>query len=104
MGNLGFQELLVIAVLALLVVGPERLPQLARQAGQLLARIRQETSRSVAELKRAADIEGLDQELRAMRAELRQVGSDLAAATEEAGARGVPHRYEPPPPTDPDAT
>ncbi len=104
MGNLGFQELLVIAFLALLVVGPERLPQLARQAGQLLARIRQETSRSVTELKRAAEIEDLDRELKTMRAELRQVGREVATAAGEPTSTRAPHRYQPPPPTDPDAT
>ncbi len=34
MGNLGFQELFVIGVVALLVVGPKRLPDLAKAIGQ----------------------------------------------------------------------
>jgi TatA/E family protein of Tat protein translocase len=34
MGNLGFQELLVIFVLALLVIGPQRLPEIAKALGE----------------------------------------------------------------------
>ena len=34
MGNLGLSELLVIAVIALLVIGPKRLPEVARGLGE----------------------------------------------------------------------
>lgn len=36
----GFLEMLLIAVIALLVVGPERLPGIARKAGKLLGKAR----------------------------------------------------------------
>ena len=36
MGNLGLSELLVIAVIALLVIGPRRLPDVARGLGEAL--------------------------------------------------------------------
>jgi sec-independent protein translocase protein TatB len=38
--NIGVTELIVILLLALLVFGPERLPELARQAGNLLRGLR----------------------------------------------------------------
>ncbi len=34
MGNLGFSELLVIFVIALVVIGPKRLPEVARGLGE----------------------------------------------------------------------
>ena len=34
MGNLGFPELVVILLVALLVLGPKRLPEVARAMGQ----------------------------------------------------------------------
>jgi len=40
MGNLGFSELVVIVVVALLVVGPRRLPEVARGLGEALRAFR----------------------------------------------------------------
>lgn len=106
MGNLGFPELLVIAVVALLVFGPDRLPELAQQAGRFISRFREETSKSMAELKKAAEIEDLDRELRSMRDELRGVGRELTSATSphQEGAASTPRPRRTPPPTDPEAT
>ena len=36
MGNLGFQELLVILIVALFVVGPKRLPEIGRALGEAM--------------------------------------------------------------------
>ena len=38
MFDIGFSELIVIAVVALIVIGPERLPKVARTLGHLLGR------------------------------------------------------------------
>lgn len=40
MFDIGFWELVVVAIVALLVVGPERLPDLARDAGMWMGKIR----------------------------------------------------------------
>lgn len=102
MGNLGFQELLLLAVLALVVFGPERLPELARQAGKFVARFRSETSRGIEELKEAADLADLDRELRSLSREVRDVRASVGRAL-----TGEPNARRPddaPPPTDPEAT
>ena len=43
MGSLGTGEILVIAVVALIVFGPKRLPELARKAGEMLTKARDAT-------------------------------------------------------------
>jgi sec-independent protein translocase protein TatB len=40
MFDIGFWELVIIALIALVIVGPERLPKLAQDAGRLLRKIR----------------------------------------------------------------
>lgn len=92
MNTFGFQELLVVAVVALIVFGPDRLPELARRAGELVAKFRQETARSVDELKRAADIGDLDRELRGLARDVRDVKSNVgrAIAAPAAGSTRTP--------------
>jgi Tat protein translocase TatB subunit len=55
MGSIGAPEILVILVLALLVLGPERLPQAARTAGKWLAEARKLTSSLQAEVQTVVD-------------------------------------------------
>lgn len=105
MGNLGFWELALVAVIALVVFGPERLPDLARQAGKFLARLRQETSRSVQELKQAAEVGDLDRELKGLSRDLRDVRSSVGRSLRSPSPRSPSPRSEDrPPPTDPEAT
>lgn len=40
MSGVGFSELVLLALIALLVVGPKRLPEIARTAGQLTRTVR----------------------------------------------------------------
>jgi sec-independent protein translocase protein TatB len=89
----GFQELLVIAVVAALVLGPNRLPKAAADLARLLARFRTEAHGAIAELKKQADVEGLGTELRVLRNEVkdthgvaqRAVRAELRALTDQPG-------------------
>lgn len=117
----GPQELLIIAVVALLVFGPDRLPEMMRSAGRLVARFREQSQQSINELRQAAEFDEVDQELRELRRELKQTSSSMSeelrsttAATQDAlhGAGGsrdtdeqVPDGADlAPPPMDPEAT
>ncbi len=103
MGNLGFQEMLLIAAIALIVFGPERLPELARNAGKAIARFRAETSKSVDDLKRAADVQDLDRELRGMREDLKGIKASFSSALlADPDSKG--RSADAPPPIDPEAT
>lgn len=93
MFDIGFFELLVVGVVALLVLGPERLPAAARTCGLWLGRVRRSLSSiqseireelRVEELKRTSAIqkEQLDKELD----EMRQPFEQPFATREEARA------------------
>jgi sec-independent protein translocase protein TatB len=44
MGSISFTEILVIALVVLIVFGPKRLPELARRAGELVAKAKEASS------------------------------------------------------------
>lgn len=64
MFDIGFLELLICGVIALLVLGPERLPAAARAAGRWIGGARRMVSQFTAELDRQLKAEELREELR----------------------------------------
>ena len=69
--DIGASELLVIAVVALIVVGPKDLPMLLRKLGQFLAKLRgmaSEFRASFDEMARQSELDELRKEVEAMRA------------------------------------
>jgi sec-independent protein translocase protein TatB len=63
MFDIGFWELTIIAVVALLVIGPERLPRVARTAGMWLGRARRFVSSVKADIDRELAAEELKKTL-----------------------------------------
>lgn len=59
MFDIGFSEIALIAVVALLVLGPERLPRVARTAGALLRRARNSWQEVRGEIERELAAEDL---------------------------------------------
>jgi sec-independent protein translocase protein TatB len=66
MFDVAFSELLIIAVVALLVIGPERLPKVARTLGALTGRMQ----RYVAQVKEEVNREVRFQELQQLQQEI----------------------------------
>jgi len=64
MFDIGFLELLICGVIALLVLGPERLPSAARAAGRWIGSARRMMGQFTSELDRELKAEDLRQELR----------------------------------------
>lgn len=57
MFDVGFSELVVIAVVALVVIGPERLPRVARTAGILLGRLQRYVNDVKADINREINLD-----------------------------------------------
>ncbi len=64
MFDIGFLELLICGVIALLVLGPERLPTAARTAGRWVGRARRMVNQFTTELDQQLKAEELREELR----------------------------------------
>lgn len=96
--SLGFQEILVVAVLALLVVGPKDLPLLLRRIGQFSAKMRAlaaEFRAGFDELARQAELDALKKEVQALKnaqplREFSQVVTDFANGRDFAGEPELP--------------
>lgn len=69
MFDVGFSELVLIALLALILLGPQRLPEVARAAGKWMARLRNFISNVKQDLDREMRSSELD-ELRRLKQEL----------------------------------
>jgi Tat protein translocase TatB subunit len=59
-GSIGAPELLVVFLVALIVLGPDRLPKAARQMGRAISEFRRVTSGFQDEVKKAINYEDTD--------------------------------------------
>ncbi len=73
MFDFGFLELVVIGVVALIVIGPERLPKVARTAGLLYGRMQRYVSSVKSDISNEIQLD-----------EMRRVGQDFKASVESA--------------------
>ncbi len=75
MWNLGFPELVIIFVVALVIFGPRKLPELGRSLGKGLA----EFKRASNELKRTweDEVDAMKHEVDVQKKELNKIGTDL---------------------------
>ena len=73
MFDIGFSELMVIAVIALVVIGPERLPRVARKLGHLAGRLQRYVSDVKADINREIELD----ELRKMRDSMKEAASSF---------------------------
>ena len=79
MFDIGFSEMMVIAVLALIVIGPERLPRVARTLGHLAGRLQRYVADVKADINREVELD----ELRKMRDSMQQAASSFQSTVSE---------------------
>lgn len=79
MFDIGFSELLVIGLVALVVIGPERLPKVARMAGQWLGKL----NRYVSQVKQDIDRDIKLEELRKLQQDMRDAAQKYEIMADE---------------------
>ena len=87
--NVGGQEILLILVVALLFLGPERLPTAGRQIGKAIAQFRQMTSGVQRDLKDALDVDGVRESIDTFREVVdvrKTLATEFASALSSTGA------------------
>jgi sec-independent protein translocase protein TatB len=84
MFDIGFSEIVVIAVVALIVIGPERLPKAARTLGHLFGRLQRYVNDVKSDINREIELD----ELRKLKTQVQSAAADLKSSVESA-ARDV---------------
>jgi sec-independent protein translocase protein TatB len=85
MFDIGFSEMMVIAVLALIVIGPEKLPRVARTLGHLAGRLQRYVADVKADINREIELD----ELRKMRDSMQQAASGFQSSVNEEIAKAT---------------
>lgn len=78
--DIGFSKLLLLGGIALVVIGPERLPRVARTVGTLLGRAQRYVAEVKAEVSRSIELE----ELNKMKQQFQDAASDVGRNLDEA--------------------
>ena len=80
MFDIGFSEIVVLAVVALIVIGPERLPKAARTLGHLFGRLQRYVNDVKADINREMELD----ELRKLRQEVQSAAHEIEAGVTSA--------------------
>ncbi len=78
MFDIGFSEIVVIAVVALIVIGPERLPKAARTMGHLFGRLQRYVNDVKSDINRELELD----ELRKLQKQVQTAAQDLKSSVE----------------------
>lgn len=92
MFDIGFSEIFLFGVIALIVLGPEKLPQAARTAGQWYAKLRRTVSTIQSEIEAELDLAETRQQMQDELANMRKARADIA--NEMAEMRGNMQQFE----------
>jgi sec-independent protein translocase protein TatB len=79
MFDIGFSELFVIGIVALIVIGPERLPKVARTAGHLFGRMQRYVNDVKADINREMELD----ELRKMKSQFESAAREVETSVNQ---------------------
>ena len=91
MFDIGFSEIVVIAVVALVVLGPEKLPKTARTLGHLFGRLQRYVNDVKGDIKRELELDELRKLQQNVQSAAKEIEDSMASVTRdaEAGVRDV---------------
>lgn len=96
MFDVAFSELIVIAIIALVIIGPEKLPKVARTVGAITGRLQRYVSSVKADIEREVQMEELHKIEQEIRQNARQIQSELNLDRPDAAE--ITHDQKPQPP------
>lgn len=100
MPDVGWGELLLLAVVALVIFGPDKLPKAAADAGRMVRKLRELANSAQKDIAPGMDLDGIKSDLRSV-ADLhpkRIISNAISDATSSTPAKPAPTVPTPPPP------
>jgi sec-independent protein translocase protein TatB len=97
MFDIGFSEIVVIAVVALIVIGPERLPKAARTLGHLFGRLQRYVADVKSDINREMELDELRKLQQQVTSAAQEIETSVSAAARdfESGVRSVEADLDP---------
>jgi|SRR5918993_4111802 sec-independent protein translocase protein TatB len=91
MFDIGFSEIVVIAVVSLIVLGPERLPKAARTLGHLFGRLQRYVNEVKSDISREMELDELRKLQQQVQSAARDIETDVSSVARdfESTAKGV---------------
>jgi Tat protein translocase TatB subunit len=90
MGNIGFPEMVLIFIVALLVFGPKRLPELGRSLGKGLSEFRRASSDLRNSIEREIDAAEIEQSIADTKKATEQAKYDIKQSIDDTPAADTP--------------
>ena len=94
MFDFSFAEMLIVGIVALLVIGPERLPAVARKVGTYVARLRRFVSNVKSDVEREFKTEELQRMLKQQQDELQSLKDVVNETRQEADLDSIKQSVE----------
>ena len=97
MFDIGFSEIVVIAVVALIVIGPERLPKAARTLGHLFGRLQRYVADVKSDINREMELDELRKLQQQVTSAAQEIETSVSSAARdfESGVRAVESDLDP---------
>lgn len=87
MAKIGWGEFVIILVIALLVLGPEKLPQAGRALGKAVRSVKKYIHEATRELEDMGDLKDIQSDVEGIRKDLRTMGANLEKTVAEDAAK-----------------
>ena len=83
MAKIGMGELIIILIIALVVLGPEKLPQLGRSVGKAIRSVKKYVHEATQELGDMEDVREIQKDIQGIQQDIRSMGTSLERSVRE---------------------
>lgn len=87
--KIGWGEFLIILVIAILVVGPDKMPKLAQSLGKAIRSVKKYVNETAKELESIEELKNVKDDIQSIQKDVSSMGRELEKSVAAAGAEAV---------------